>query len=700
MQIALEKIKIGIENGAIVSLLPKDGENFVGAPVPLWEVTLRNRQGGKSAFVSTDYPQQDKADGLLTWDAANDTASCRVTVQIAADGDNLTNWKIRITELPGDWTVFQVKFPCYDWKLEATDNYRMILPTDRGLEMTNPLKTLPDKTELWVRRKFRERKYPNCFATMQCFGLFSGNNLLYFAAHDPVPAVKTFYFEPDEEAGVIRMRPSLWTGYRYGEDYESFPWAFGMGTGTWFDVALFYRKFALTASWTKEGSLEDSCKTPRWYQDTPMVLLKDYRGELYDADAFVKVAEYLQVPLLLHYYLWHKPAFDTDYPFLFPTIPEFRQDIKKLQAAGVRVMPYLNAYSADTAMDCWPQMEPMAIRKNEQLELHAQVWSQNRALAAMCPAHPLWQRILNSISMRCAEMGLDAIYYDEVACSPSHNCYAEDHTHTPGDEYAFVAGHRKIMRDIRREGREINPDLIFTSESAAEPYMDVLDGYLVGNGNAPNEVPVFEAVYHDYTITFGQYVFSNELDDPKCTEAISGKCARQFITGAQFGWTRIPMLAIIERRPEVAAFIKTLAHAKYKHADFLTRGRMLRPLTLDVPTVKQTWLLAWNDHTGTEITLPAVLHSIWIRNDTSIAVVMVNISHEDVQVSIDLGDHQDDYPLPQAGIVRLWEHSGSEAHALIAEGDSDHFKCTIKPFTVVVASIGSEKPYGVHSPLD
>ena len=699
----LDTYIFAVEKGTLTRLETAGGRAFVGAPVPLWTVTLRQRDGEKATFDATDFPQKEadlpNDDALLSWTPAfGDGLSCRVEVRVSCAADGLSEWRIAVKELPPDWTLFEVRFPCFDWRLEASDRYSMVIPEDRGNVIKNPLVNLPDSSELWQRRRFRERKYPNCFITMQCLGLCDGDDLLYFAAHDPAPVAKNLYFEPDAAAGLLRMRPAVWTGFRYGEDYASFPWAMALQQGDWFDLGMRYRKFALTASWTQNGPLENSATAPHWFQETPMVLLKHYRGELYDADAFIKVAEYLQVPLLLHYYMWHKPAFDTNYPFLFPANPGFREEMKRLQAAGIRVMPYLNTYSCDSGMDAWGELEPLAVRKNEQLELHAVFWSQDghKPLAALCPATPLAARLLALLGTRAAEMGVDALYFDEIGCSPTHNCYAENHSHVPGDEAAFVAGHRKILRAIKEEGRTFNPDLICATESCAEAYMDVVDAYLIGNGNSPDEVPLFEAVYHDYTGTYGQYMFCEELDEPRYKDALFAKCARQFIFGARFGWSRIPILAIIEKRPALAQFIRMLAHARLRHASFLATGRMLRPLNLDVPAVKVRWMRAWNDQTGTELPLPAVLNSVWTRDDTSIAVVLVNISEEPQEVEVNLRAHEKYYALPQHGIVRLWEHEDMECRGTLADGHSDCLRVRLKPRTCVVASVGCEKPYGVH----
>ena len=545
MDTALKQQRFAIENGALTRLGPPEGTAFLGRPVPLWEVTLRHRDGAEASFRAQDFPQEETSAGRLSWRPRfGGEGRCRVVVTIDEETDGALSWRIAVDELPADWTVARVRFPCFDWKLEATDRYKMVIPEDRGRQVVNPLVNLPDLTELWQRRRFRERKYPNNFATMQCLGLICGDDLLYFAAHDPTPVVKNIYFEPDAASETIRLRPMVETGWRYGEPYASFPWVTALDKGDWFDVARRYRKFALTAPWTQAGPLEESDKTPRWLQDAPMILLRHYRGDMHDADALLKVAAYMQVPLVLHYYMWQQSAHDANYPFLFPATPEFRAELKRLQEAGIRVIPYIDTYSADTCIDEWLGMEALAVRKNPQQELHAQVWSQNRALAAICPAHPLAGRIASLVALRCVEMGVDGLYFDELGCSPAHNCYAANHGHVVGDERAFVAGHRRTLAAIRQEAREIRPDFVMATEGCPETYLDLIDTYLAGNENLVNEVPLFEAVYHDYVTTYGQYMFCEEFYEPRFKDALFGKVARQFVSGAKFAWSRIPMVAM------------------------------------------------------------------------------------------------------------------------------------------------------------
>ncbi len=64
-------------------------------------------------------------------------------------------------------------------------------------------------------------------------------------------------------------------------------------------------------------------------------------------------------------------------------------------------------------------------------------------------------------------------------------------------------------------------------EGCAEAYMNQVDAFLIGNMNDPQEIPLFEAVYHDYVMGFGRYTFTPELTDKRFKGAIISKHAQQ-----------------------------------------------------------------------------------------------------------------------------------------------------------------------------
>lgn len=708
------KIKLKLSKSAagfsIESLSGITGKNFLISPVILWSITLINRTNKLKSFYSVESPELTRiTQGLkLVWQVE---LLGEVTVNIESNTDLQLEWRISIDNLHPDWSVYQINFPNFNWHVQASDNYTLIVPEDQGVAYPNPLQTVPSGG-VWESKKIRHRYYPNGNSTMQFLALQHQEELFYFAAHDPEPALKLFLFECDKAQELIAVKPEVKTEINFGDGYKSFPWIMDCTNGDWFDVATIYRKFALTATWTQGGTLEAG-KTPRWYQNTPMVLLRLCRGPGYDVKDFKQVAEFMQVPLVLHYYMWHKNAFDADNPYMFPTVPSFREEIRELQAAGIKVMPYLNSYSADITLPEWDELQYSAIRKNEKQEMHLALWSQNHTLAAMCPSAPLWNRLMNMQSMRLVETGVAGIYFDEVPASPPYNCYANNHHHKAGNEYALVKGHQDFFKNIQTEAKEIGMPIVMTSEGCAEPYMLYMDAFLIGNNNNRYQVPLFMAIYHDYMMGFGKYTFTQELINPKFNGAIISKHAQQFSFGCQFGWSRIPMIAIIQQDPTTANFMKTLAHVWVKNADYLARGKMLRPLNLStqLKPVTRYWAMNWKDEDGTEIKLPPIMNSIWRIDDGSIAIVLVNITEKKQSVTTQMGSIQKlfagsvtssnsthIYPLPQMCVGMVREHQQEKVREYICEGDSENgFKITVPAYACSIILIGSEKKYGIHN---
>jgi hypothetical protein len=558
---------------------------------------------------------------------------------------------------------------------------------------------------------------------MQMLALQRFNDLFYFAAHDPVPHLKTFYFEPNQKDSIIHLHPYADTQIQYGSDYHSFKWVTVCTQGDWYTAAQIYRKFALTASWTQRGPLEKGQKTPLWYQNVPMVTLRLLRGPGEDVNDLIEEKEFIGLPLVSHYYMWHKNAFDADNPFFFPTVPNFRQDIQNLKEHELYVMPYVNPYSADTFLSEWEHgLKNSAMQMTEKGDLSLITWSQGHTFAGMCPAAPMWKRITNLLAMRMFEMGIKALYFDEVPVSSPRPCYNETHDHIPGGGDYYFKAYQEYFKAIRDEASDFCKDLIMTGEGCGEPYMLYLDSFLIGNGNDQQAVPLFEAVYHDYMMGFGRYTFTAELTDKKFAGAIISKYAQQFVWGSQFGWSRPPLAAILKKDRTTADFLKHLCHVWVNNADYLVRGKMLRPLDLSdqLKPIKRRWAMAWNDDNGTETELMPVLNSIWQIDDGSIEIVLVNITDKPIDLKIKLSSPQqlfaemmangateetikklksiDSYPMAQNTHGILKQMDDTKVVTSICDGDSEHgFSVTVPALKCVIIAIASDKDYGVHN---
>ncbi len=717
VSLAGERLTLGfgmVDGGFALTGFSRPGGAEFCAPGPgLWRVELINTENEVIELRPQTEPKVQRGAGTIRcrW-----RFSGRAEVMVSVDsepGSDAAALRIMVEKVAPEWSVRGICFPWFDWVVDDGEACRLILPEDAGAVYPDPLRTLPSGGVI-ASKRLRERAWPNGNFTMQFAALERSGELGYFGAHDPEAAVKSFACDCDREGRRVVFRPRWHTVRRPGADYRSFPWVLALSHGDWFDAAQRYRRFALTAPWLSRGPLEAGRKTPQWLLETPLVTLRMHRGDGCSAADIRREAEFFGVPVLVHYYMWQRNAFDANNPFFFPTVPGFRREVKTLRDAGIRVMPYVNFFSADSSLAEWPQLESSSLRTDEFGGTHRTVWSQHREdFVQMCSGAPLWRRIAAMQTLRMLETGVSGIYFDEIGMSPPFACCADNHDHEAGDPETFVRCGCRLFRKIRNEAEEFVPEPVFASEGAGEPFIAEIDTLLTGNANNPYMKPLFAAVYHDYVLCFGRYTFSQEVHDARFAGAIASKHAQQFISGFQFGWSRIPWNLLLDCAPETVRFIRRLARARHEHWRYLACGKMLRPLELTVPAVERRWAMAWNDCEGQVVTLPAVMNSVWQCDDATIAVALVNISAEPQRIQLQLPNIQMDdpsggtveggaenyrYPLPQPTPVRAFLYHGDERQVVVPGGDT---RCGIRielpPESVAMVLLPTEKPYGVHS---
>jgi hypothetical protein len=729
--IAAGQTRLRLEHGDAGTLLTHltdaEGREYLRRPNVLWKIEMIDRQH-KQADLDMRASQPEIRRGndqvRLTWRnvTIGDTAeqvTVKATLQLKDEQGEIA-WQLAVEDVPDDWSVFRVHFPRMDLAVDrGSETDALVAPHDRGVLYRNPLETMPTGG---ITEKVRRRPYPHGGWTMQFLAMQRGQHILYLGAHDPVGHLKTFFVGPDPANELIYIHPSVDTEIHYGQDwFQPFPWLTRLQRGDWYDAAQIYRKFALTTSWASRGPLVKGRKTPLWYQQIGLVTLRLMRGPGFEDDDVLAEHEFMGTPMVCHYYMWHQTAFDANYPFFFPAVPGFRKTVEKLQANDIHVMPYINMHSIDMHMDAWEQgLKGNAAKITPTGDFDLHVWSQNRTFASACPATALTRQLTHLTATRLFDMGVKALYFDEIATSPTWPCHDASHNHPPGGGPSYVTALNETLRLVREEATEINGEPVLTTEGCAEAYIAHMDAMLMGNGNRPNAIPLFEVIYHDFVMAFGRYTWTPELMDPKFEGAIESKHAQQFVWGTQFGWLDVPLSRVIQKSPKTARFIRHLAHTWKHNYDFLAQGRMLRPLDLSaqLKPIKRRWAMSWTDETGTEVSLLPVLNSVWLRVDGAIGVVLVNITDEPISLKVQLPSVQaqyaeamkqgvpfvaDDatlshfYPLPQRTPAEMRTLVDDDLQKTVADGDSERgFAVTVAPMSAMVLAMGSEKFYGTH----
>lgn len=470
--------------------------------------------------------------------------------------------------------------------------------------------------------------YPGGWSTMQYLAVYDPAGGLYVAAEDPVASAKeTFANGPGGQSGCLYgVRWPAPEQSKAGNDW-TLP---GRATlelfdGDWYDAARIYRGWAAReAQWWPARAKERV--TPAWVREIPFWVLNS--GTAYEPNNVVArtiaTARYMDVPTALHWYNWSQIPFDDDYPHYNPARPDTPQGVKELQAAGVKVMPYINGRLWDAELDDFKQTAHKYATKKEDGEVYIETYGSKIPLAPMCPATEFWQREQQKIvKWLTQEVGVDGVYLDQIGAAKPVLCYDPSHGHPLGGGHWWTtAGYWPMLEGMRAE---LPPDRFLTTECNAEPYMQYIEGYLTWHWQYQHQVPAFSAVYADQVALFSRAYRGGPTQDM----ADRMKAAQQLMFGEQIGWINPG----IENRP-AGAFMKQCVKLRWALKDYLAHGEMRRPpaLPADLPTVTADW--RWQNEWL--VTLPVLQAGAWQAADGRVAVLVANVGPDPVQTTLAL----------------------------------------------------------------
>ena len=292
--------------------------------------------------------------------------------------------------------------------------------------------------------------------------------------------------------------------------------------------------------------------------------------------------------------------------------------MQRLQRSGMRVVPYVNGLLWDEDTESWRADNAVkgTIKPRTTMK-----WGGNRH-ALMCPGSALWRDKNTEV---CKELvgryGVDGIYLDFLTTLGAEdyvgNCRDPGHGHPLGGGDYWAKTVHGFLSQILREIKQLNPDAMLTAEEWAEYTIDVLDTQLTHS----HIVPLFEAVYHGYTLFYGGRGTMEPYD-----------AGRFWLYGNQNGWHswESSVMRALKGAPEekgVPEDQKWLPHAQYYikllHCHYyfgrpyLAYGEMLRPPRIEgdlPPIVDDTECSPYDPVEG----------SIWKAPDGSVGVFLLN----------------------------------------------------------------------------
>lgn len=643
--------KIALEGG-IYGLHPARLDN---TEAPGWAVKIRLADNTFLEFTNVDNkPDRIKVSNkqsdemYFLWKNFDSGAAAGLAVRMTRSlRGNGSAWHLEV-ENNGNAALWEVAFPVF--KTSVYEDDMVVIPAVSGrLHPANkPLSFNSEK-----EASMGAGNYPSGRLTMQCAGFYGENGGVYVGVHDPYGSTKRL--EMNCNNGDFSMRwdwpvPNMGvpgTGWKMPGDVLIRPFE-----GDWYDIAQIYRAWAKEkAGWWPRGEQVGRPDIPDWFKDNPVWIMSngpwpDRKPPIPTDQAVLKIKKFARfmddLPCAVHWYNWHQVTYDNDLPHYFPADEGFAEGIKEVQAAGVHVMPYINAHVWDTDLDDFNTIARPAAVKSYNGSLPTKHYSGND-FACMCPATPVWQQTVKDIVLKLAgpEFGVDGIYLDQVSAQASMLCFDKNHGHQLGGGSWWAKGYWSMLDVIRRS----SPSTILTSESTAEPYVNRLDGYLtwVGYRDGDNAIPLFHAVYGGQVQLFGRLY---KWDSWKGV-AMRAKTAQALVWGEQLGW----IIPDVVDDPVAGPYLKQLARLRYDLRRYLARGNMARPpkVITDGTNITSNWVYT----SDLMVTTPTVLSGAWYREDGN-ALLLLLLNTDDKAHTITLPFKSADYGLKGKLMAREW----------------------------------------------
>lgn len=474
--------------------------------------------------------------------------------------------------------------------------------------------------------------YPAGFGcSMPWFAVWDkGNRGLYYAAHDKKATMKTLKFNIKEEhsADMEILYP---TSQPDGSEPIITPCDIVLRSfaGDWFDAAQIYKKWMKTESyWYAQIKTNKNgrCDTPEWMKELCVWVL----GSDKDVEVFRRE---IGVPVGFHWYNWHEIPFDNDYPHYIPAREHFTEKVRHLQNLGIYIMPYINGRLWDThdhglndsLFTAYAFPAASKTRKGDpNIEDYGSKESDgsNVKLAVMCPSTDIWRNKMKEVVLKLLSpveeggYGVDGVYMDQIAAAPPVSCWDKLHNHKKGGGDWWVPAYTALLTNIRRE---MPKGKILTTESDADGYTGVMDGFLTWQHQDNKQVPAFAAVYGGMIQLFGRN-YTTTQETPRDTRF---KLMQSFVFGEQLGWISASIVNDKDRFP----ILRDLAQLRYKFRTYFSKGEMVHAPTLygENPTCKFNWYF----HYLRDIETPSVMCSAWRMLDgRSAIIILANCSEE------------------------------------------------------------------------
>jgi hypothetical protein len=695
---ATMRVEFSASDGHVRALRDWTGRHLAGAErdsIGLWSLDL----GPGSAAASINATQAKKfswrtgARGVeLTWSDFSGTAAPRLKVvaTVRLKADTTTAWTIRVDGIRGV-IVDRVRYPRLTHIAVSGANEELAVPSWMGQRARDPARLLAGTDGKGKRIEF---VYPGALS-MQAIALSSPTRGgLYFASDDSAAFRKNFSFwgEADGSAGydMDHQLPNPGTLDSYSPSYAAIV---GAVPGDWLSAVERYRKWGTAQYWARESRLHTGT-TPAWLRETGIWEWNRGRtNEVLEPAAALKKDAKLPVSVFWHW--WHNGPYDTSFPDYLPPrdgAEKFTAAVKTAHAEGLHTIVYMNQRLWCVNTPSWTKegAEKWAVHERDgSLRLETYNVFDPKPCATMDIANAFWRNKYAGIADTVIQQyGVDGIYMDQAVLSLVD--WSPNHGHDVGGGNYWMNGFRALAKDLRK--RKGTKPIGFAGEGGGESWMPDLDAFLTlqvsqeryaDPASGWEVIPMFQAAYHPYAVTYGTYgsltlppydeLWPADKRPPTAMTLLDPKYARQFYLeqARMFVWGMQPTIAnflpnqLTERRREMD-YLERLATLRYGMREFFQTGTFLRAPAVDVPSTDvllsriSIYAARLGGPVEAHITTPVVLSSAWKASNGHIAIALASISTDAVDAKVEL-------PAGIYGLgakTRVVRHDDTGVHAL------------------------------------
>lgn len=691
------KIKLGFEKKTGEILIFNDlSKNYEfidqtvvnGLP---WEITFhssstQSSDANKIIPAKFSYKKNDRQTLVLKWEDFDNIDNLIVKAEISLDKkEALSYWNITVDGIENN-LITNVVFPKIQG-LKDFEDEELVIPDWMGSLMKNPRKHLAKGSGRMTW------SYPGALSS-QVIALYNPTtNGFYASCNDSLSYAKNFSIKLDTLNTVtyemINFPEFDSKKDTYSPNYSAVIGAF---TGDWVDVAKIYGKWVTKQKWVKESRFKNGL-TPSWLENTALWIWN--RGE---SDNVLKPAielkQTLGLPVNVFWHWWHNCSYDDNFPEYLPPREggqSFINAVKSAQNEGVNSIVYMNAIQWGDAAEGWKsgKVKPYTVKDingNERSHIF-NVFSGN-ALINMCVGTEFWRNHYSSLCDSVVNIyQANGVYMDQTCLSVM--CYDESHGHDLGGGNYWVENSGKLINQIRSKDYGAKKP-IFTGEGSSENWLPHLDAFLTlqasrerysGVGNTET-IPFFQAVFHQYGITYGSYsslvtppydkLWPKKYTPSSIEQPLDKKFDKQFLMeqARSFVWGMQPTIAnyhsfLAKEKKEEFDYLTDIVKTRYKALDYLLYGEFCRNPEMEIPreNINISKLSIYAGRTGETVTafeknVPALYVGTWKAKNGNIAVALASISDEIIPVNFTIDPKK--YNISVEGEINIIKASGKK----------------------------------------